>query len=422
MTIPKTGMSREAVLGELQAMRADDLDWHSGRVFSLVYDAGDDVQELMSDAARMYAAENGLNPLVFPSVGRMQQDIVDIAIGLLGGDPTSGTPVEGLAGWTTSGGTESILMAVKTAREWGRATRDEQEPEIVLATSAHAAFSKAAHYFGLKTVRVPVGDDYRADVDAMAGAITDHTVLVVASAPQYPQGVIDPVPEIAAFAADAGVLCHVDACMGGFLLPFLERAGHAIPPFDFRVPGVTSMSADVHKYGYANKGVSVVLYRDTDLQRRQAFVFSDWLGGFYASSGVAGSKATSPFAAAWAVLHHLGEDGYVRLATEAFDGRVALEAGVRAIPGLTVLGEPETAICAIAAVDPDALDVFLVGDGLRERGWYFDRQTPPDSLHATVQAGNARHVPELLVDFAAIVATVGDRRTEDRSTEYAALE
>ena len=238
----------------------------------------------------------------------------------------------------------------------------------MLATSAHAAFAKAAHYFGVKAVRVSVRDDFRVDVDAMAAAVNDHTVLVVGSAPQYPQGVVDPIEDIAALALDAGVLCHVDACMGGFVLPFLVKAGKPIPPFDFRVPGVTSMSADVHKYGYANKGVSVVLYRDEALRKRQAFVFSDWLGGFYASSGVAGSKPTSPYAAAWAVLHYIGEEGYIRLATEAYDGRIALEQGVRAIPGLTVVGSPESTLCAIAASDPEALDIFLVGDELRKAG------------------------------------------------------
>lgn len=417
MTLPKTGMTRDAVLGDLEAMRADDLDPYSGRLFSMIYDAGEDVRELLKDAARMYSAENALNPLVFPSTGQMQQDIVEIAADLLGGEE-----VDGVTGWMTSGGTESILMAVKTARDVARKERDEAEPEMVLATSAHAAFAKAAHYFGVKAVRIPVRDDFRADVDAMAAAINDHTVLVVGSAPQYPQGVVDPIADIAALAVDADILCHVDACMGGFVLPFLVKAGKPIPPFDFRVPGVTSMSADVHKYGYANKGASVVLYRTEALRKRQAFVFSDWLGGFYASSGVAGSKPTAPYAAAWAVLHYIGEDGYVRLATEAYDGRIALEAGVRAIPGLTIVGQPESTLCAIAASDPEAVDVFLVGDELRKQGWFFDRQAPPDSLHATVQAGNAKHIPALLDDLRRVVTEIGDRRTDDRSTEYASLE
>lgn len=417
MPLPKTGMQREQVLADLDAMRENDLDWRTGRIYSMVYDAGEDVQEIARDAARLYSAENALNPLVFPSTGQMQQDIVDIAVDLLGGEE-----VEGLAGWTTSGGTESILMAVKTARDAAKRARGETEPEIVLANSAHAAFAKACHYFGITEVRVPVGDDYRIDVDAMADAITDHTILIVASAPQYPQGVMDPVSEIAALAADAGIFCHVDACMGGFVLPFLARAGKPIPPFDFRVPGVTSISADVHKYGYANKGVSVVLYRNEELRKRQAFVFSDWLGGFYASSGVSGSKSASPYAAAWAVLHYIGEDGYTRLANESYDARIQLEAGIRALDGLTVVGRPDTTLCAIAAEDPDRLDVFLIGDELRARGWYFDRQAPPDSLHATLQASNAKQVPTLLDDFAEVLADVGTRRTADRSTEYASLE
>lgn len=417
MTLPKTGMQRDQVLADLDAMRANDLDWRTGRIYSMVYDAGEEVQELARDAARLYSAENALNPLVFPSTGQMQADIVDIAANLLGGEE-----VEGLAGWTTSGGTESILMAVKTARDAAKRDRGETEPELLLATSGHAAFAKACHYFGVKEVRVPVGEDYRVDVDAMAAAMTDHTVLVVASAPQYPQGVMDPVTEIAALAADAGAFCHVDACMGGFVLPFLARAGKPIPPFDFRVPGVTSISADVHKYGYANKGVSVILYRTEELRKRQAFVFTDWLGGFYASSGVSGSKSAAPYAAAWAVLHYIGEDGYVRLANESYEARVLLTDGIRALEGLTIVGNPDTTLCAIAAENPEEVDVFLIGDALRTRGWYFDRQGPPDSLHATLQASNAKQVPALLDDFAEVVTEVGHRRTSDRSTEYAALE
>lgn len=429
MELPERGMPGGEVLAELERMRADDLDPRSGRLFSLVYEVDEGaaaLEELLQTAAGLYLHENALNPLVFTAAGRIQQDVVDITATLLGGDdPGAGGEV---GGWMTSGGTESILMAVKAARDEARATRAADHPSvtaprIVLPTTAHAAFSKAAHYFGLETVRVPVRDDYRADVDAMAAAATDRTVLVVGSAPQYPQGVIDPIPELAALAASMGAGCHVDACMGGFVLPFLEMDGLDVGPWDLRVPGVTSMSADVHKYGYsAPKGASVVLYRTEALRRRQAFVFDGWLGGFYASSGVAGSRPVAPCAAAWAALHALGREGYVRLARTAYDGRVALAAGVEALPGLAVVGRPEVTLCAFGARDPSVLDTFAVGDALRARGWYFDRQGPPESLHATVTAGNAPRVPELLADLAACVVEVGDRRSADRSTQYASLE
>jgi len=244
----------------------------------------------------------------------------------------------------------------------------------------------------------------------------------VASAPSYPQGVVDPVPELAALASERGILCHVDACMGGFLLPFLERLGHVDLPWDFRVPGVTSISADVHKYGYAPKGVSTVTYRTRELRRYQTFVFDGWLGGAYGSPAMAGTRPAGPLAAAWAVLHHLGEEGYLRLADAAWGAARTLEAGVKAVPGLAVRGEPDATLLAFGAEDPAALDVFAVADVLGARGWYLDRQTPPDSLHATVTAGHAESVDELVADLAEAVAEVGGGRTTDRSTTYATLE
>jgi sphinganine-1-phosphate aldolase len=269
---------------------------------------------------------------------------------------------------------------------------------------------------------VPVGDDYRADAGAIAAAMESDTVLVVASAPSYPQGVIDPVPELAALAAERGVLCHVDACMGGFMLPFLERLGHVDRPWDFRVPGVTSISADVHKYGYAPKGVSTVTYRDRSLRRHQMFVFDGWLGGAYGSPAMAGTRPAGPLAAAWAVLQHLGEEGYLRLAGRAWDAARRLEDGVRGTPGLAVRGEPDATLVAFGAADPAALDIFAVGDELGERGWYLDRQTPPDSLHATVSAVHDGSVDQLVADLATAVARVGGGRAGDRSTTYATLE
>jgi glutamate/tyrosine decarboxylase-like PLP-dependent enzyme len=315
-------------------------------------------------------------------------------------------------------------MAVKAARERGRVERSIEEPELVLPISAHAAFHKAAHYFGLTVKRVPVRDDWRADVDAAAELVGPNTVLVVGSAPQYPQGVIDPIPELAALAADVGAGFHTDACMGGVVLPFMEARGEEVPPWDFGVEGVTSISADVHKLGYAPKGASVILHRNKDLRRHQTFVFDDWLGGFYASPSMQGSRAALPMACAWATMQHLGMEGYKRLTAATIGARRKMEAGARAIDGLTVLGEPEAQILAIA-VEPgyeDALDIFAVGDAMRARGWYHDRQTPPDSLHATVSAGNAPVVDQYLADLAACVAEVGGTRLTDRSTTYATLE
>ena len=289
---------------------------------------------------------------------------------------------------------------------------------MVAAESAHAAFTKAADYFDVELVRVPVDADFRVSAAAVAEACNADTIMVVGSAPTYPQGVIDPIADIAALALERGILCHVDACMGGFLLPFLAELGRLNEPFDFRVPGVTSMSADVHKYGYASKGVSVILYRTHELARKQLFVTTDWLGGFYASTAMAGTRPAGPVAAAWAALMHIGRNGYLELTRTAHDAALTLRAGIESIDGLAVRGDPPATVLAFGARDPDALDIFAVGERLTDQGWYLDRQNRPDSLHATVHAGSAATVPALVTDLRRTVKGVGKDRTDRRDTTY----
>lgn len=430
--LPLTGRSAAAVEADLEAFAADDKRPDLGRTFGLVYHAGDDVEEVVGRAHHRFVWHNALNPDVFPSLRRMTAEVVSASAWLLSGgavDAADPAVTGELAGFLTSGGTESILMGVKTAKVRAVEERGIEHGNVVLASSAHAAFNKACAYFGLEPRRVDVGPDYRCDVDAMADACDDDTVLVVASAPQYPQGVIDPVSDVAALAIDRDLNCHVDACMGGFTLPFLERAGLVAPEravWDFRVPGVTTISADIHKYGYAPKGVSVILHRDKASRRRQTFTFDGWLGGFYGSSGILGTKPGGPVAAAWAAMQYLGVEGYVAKASQAFGARVRLEAGVRAIEGLTVLGAPEVTLLALCAdpASPVAVDPFLVGDQLFGRGWHLDRQGPPDSLHASCAPiqDTGTILDDFLTDLRAVVAEVGRGRADDRSTNYAVLE
>ena len=413
--LPERGLPRDEVMRQLVAMKQGDQDWRGGRVFSLVYSAGDEVHELLQDALSLYSAENGLNVLAFPSIATMQHDIVSITATLLGADdPTAGGSVEG---YLTSGGTESLLQAVKTARDVGR-ERGIARPSVVAGESAHAAFTKAADYFDVDLVRVPVGDDFRTSAAALADACTEDTILVVGSAPSYPHGVIDPIADIADLARGRGILCHVDACMGGYLLPFLTELGRVDIPFDFRVPGVTSVSADVHKYGYASKGVSVILYRTHELARKQVFATTDWLGGFYASTAVAGTRPAGPIAAAWAAFMHIGHEGYLELTRTAHDAARALRSGIESVPGLTVRGDPPATVLAFGSRDPESLDIFAVGERLASQGWYLDRQNRPDSLHATVHAGSAATVPSLGEDLRRAVSTVGSSRTRERDTTY----
>lgn len=411
MPLPERGLPADEVLARVDALAAGDVDWRGGRAFSLAYHAGPEVEQVADEAARRFLSTNALNPLAFPSLGRMQADVVRMVADLLHGG-------EEAAGFLTSGGTESILLAVKAARERGRALGVER-PRMVLATTAHAAFTKAAQYFGVEDVRVPVGPDFRARPEAMAAAATPGTVLVVASAPSYPQGVVDPVGDLAAVAAERDALCHVDACMGGMTLPYLERLGHPVAAFDFRVPGVTSMSVDLHKYGYTAKGASVIVHRDRDLRRFQTFATDDWLGGRYASSGILGTKSGAPVASAWAVLHHLGDDGYLRLAADARAATEALVDGLAALPGARVLAPPDATLLAFTF---DGADPFAVGRALWERGWFVDQQQPPPSLHCTVSAAHGPVVAGFLTALASAVEEVTAAGATAGAAPYAVLE
>ena len=416
MNFPERGRPAHEILEALAQKRSRDARWREGRTFGMVYDGGPEVHEIAEAVAREFLHENALNTKAFPSLGEIQSEVCGWTASLMHGDAN-------VSGFMTSGGTESILCAVKAARERAKAERGVTAPEIVLPASAHAAFHKAAHYFGLKTHTVPVRADYRADVPAMAAHVNANTALVVGSAPQYPQGVVDAIPPLAELAQSVGASMHVDACMGGFVLPFAERLGHAIPPWDFRVEGVTTISADLHKLGYAPKGASVILHRNKQLRQYQTFVFDAWLGGLYASPNIQGTRAGMPMACAWAVMQRLGLEGYERLTRTTLETRDRMLGAIHAIPGLRVLGEPEAQIVAFTAEPGSGLDVFALGDALLARGgWFHDRQTPPDSLHSTLCAGNVPVIEEWARDLTACAEQLAGTRAADRSTNYATLE
>lgn len=416
MALPHHGASAQDVLGRLESFRDGDLRWKEGRAFSLAYYAGAEAYEVATDAYTRFSSENSLNTDAFPSLKKMQAEVIGNVCELLGGD-------EQTCGVFTSGGTESILTAVKGAREWGR-SRGITKPTMVLPTTAHAAFSKAAKYFDVESVRVPVRSDYRADVDAMAAAISPDTVLIVGSSPAYPQGVIDPIADLGSVAQEYDILFHVDACMG-FTLPWLERLGLIDTAWNFSVPGVTSMSCDLHKYGYTAKGASVLAHRSKELRKHQFFLTSDWLGGLYGSQAILGTRSGGSLASAWAMQQYFGVDGYTELARKAYNARVALQNAIKAIDGLSVRGEPDATLLAfgsdLALPENERIDIYAVGDHLWDRlGWYCDRQTPPDSLHCTVNAVHATVIDEFVTALRASVDHVrSSSASGDRTRAYA---
>ncbi len=384
----------DEVLARLRSLQTGDLPVHGGRTLAYVYDSGlPEVDRLGREAVAAYAASNGLDPTSFPSLLTMENELVGFACDLLSAPPTA-------VGSVTSGGTESVLLAVQAARD---SRPDIAAPSMVVPSTVHAAFHKAAHYFGVALRSVPVDASFRADVPAMTAAVDASTVLVVGSAPSYAHGVIDPIPELAAMAAERGIRCHVDACIGGWVLPYAERLGRPVPPWSFSVDGVTSISVDTHKYGYAPKGTSLLLHRTPELRRPQFFASADWPGYTMLNPTMQSTKSGGPLAGAWAVVRHLGSAGYLSLAASVFEAVDRIVAGVP--DGLSVVVPPDSTLVALSG--DASFDVFTVCDEMRDRGWYVQPQMSyagaPPTIHLSVSAATLASVDDLLVDLAASV-------------------
>jgi len=391
---PPGGTPAGEILDLVRSERSGDLDWRSGRAFSLVYNVDDpDLEALQHEIAGMFLHENALNPFRYITLLRMEAEILAFVRDLFGAGAAA----------LSSGGTESIFLAVLTAREDAR-SRGVAQPQLLCPTTAHPAFAKACHYLDVELTKLPVGPDGRADPERFADAVSDRTALVVGSAPCYPYGVIDPITDLAAIAAAAGTLCHVDACLGGYLLPFWEELGESVAPWDFRVEGVTSISADLHKYGYSYKGTSTILYRDRDLQQRQLFMYDDWPGGLYASMSTAGTRPGGPIAGAWATITHLGRTGYLRLADRVRTATHGFREAIDSIDLLQVTGDPDLSIFEFGAAPEATLDTDAVGDAMDERGWNLDRQ--PGGLHVMLSPGHDRVVDTFAADLRASLEEV----------------
>lgn len=398
MTMPEHGQPWAVLRDALKQKGRKDANWRDGRTAVYVFNAGEAVAEIQKEAYAAYMSENGLGPLAFPSLAQMERDVIDMALGLLHGPA-------GATGAMTSGGTDSITMAIKTARDFARAKGLGPGPaNIVLPQSAHLAFDKACHLMDIEVRRVPLRQDgsYQADVAAMAMACDASTLMLVGSAPNFPHGIMDPIEALGAVASAREIWLHVDACVGGYFAPFARRNGVPVPPFDFEVEGVCSISADLHKYGYAAKGASTVLFRSEALYAFMPFDLKGWSGAPMKTPTLSGTRPGGAISAAWAIMNHLGVEGYCRLQGEVCDTRERIEEGVRAL-GFEVLGKPLLGL--IAFRHPDVHSFAIYGE-LYKRGWFTSVTKEPPSLHLMLSPRHADYAEDYLLDLEASLSAV----------------
>ncbi len=396
--LPSEGLPREEILAEMEELNRREEDrWREGYVSGAVYHGDEAHIDFLN---RVYALHSQVNPLhtdLWPSATKYEAEIVSMTARMLGGD-------EDTCGVVSSGGTESILLAMKAYRDQAHHERGIRHPQMILPVTAHAAFDKASQYFRIKAIKVPVGEDMRARVKAVKRAINRNTAVIVGSAPAFPHGVVDPIEELSELARQRGIGFHTDACLGGFVLPWAEKLGYPVPPFDFRLPGVTSISADTHKYGYAAKGTSVVMYRSQDLLHHQFYKSTDWPGGLYFSPTFAGSRPGALSAACWASLLSVGEQGYLDATRAIMEAATTIKQGIGTIPQLRVLGDPLWVI----AFASDELDIYRVMEQMTHKGWSLNGLHRPACVHIAVtlrhtQLGVAERFVQDLRDSAAYV-------------------
>ena len=373
--IPAAGRARADILRDMQAMRDHEEEtWKDGFVSGAVYHGDQEHIEFLNQVYAMNSQSNPLHADVWPSTTKFEAEVVAMTSHMLGG---KGQDVHGTV---TSGGTESILLAMKTYRDSAREKKGITQPEMIVPITAHAAFDKASQYFNIKTVHIPIDENFRADVNAAKKAINKNTIVIVGSVPTFPHGAIDPIEELSELARQHGIGFHVDACLGGFVLPWAERLGYPVPKFDFRLAGVTSMSADTHKYGYAAKGTSVVLYRGLELLHYQYYTASDWPGGLYFSPTFAGSRPGALSAACWAALTSVGEQGYLDATKRILETAAKVKEGIGQIPELRVLGDP----LFVVAFASDSIDVYKVLDFMSNKKWSLNGLHKPTCVHLCV--------------------------------------
>lgn len=402
--LPETGRTHDVILAEMREMKGGDIDWQRGRAPLFVFKATDELHDLSRAAFFEYFTENALGGRrAFPSVKRMEDDVVDMALSLFNAPDDA-------QGFMSTGGTESIVQAIQTCRDWTRKQRKEPalRGNIVAAESAHPAFNKGAKLMDIEVRRAPVGADLRADPAAIEAMIDDETIMIVGSAPSFPYGVIDPIDALGALAERRGVWLHVDACVGGYLAPFAKMIGRDIPAFDFTVPGVSSISADLHKFGFCPKPASTVFYRTADKAEHHSFDFADWPNGRFMTSTIIGTRPAGGVAAAWATFEFLGIEGYKKIARDLMAFIDAYKAGIRDIRGLEILGNPHLSIVAYGSAE---MDVFRVAEIMQTKGWLPGLVQKPKAIHRMMSLIHAPALDEYLADVRAAVGVVRQEGT-----------
>ena len=375
--LPESGIDRNEILDEIKKITTlEEKRWKEGFVSGAVYHGDSEHIDFLNEVYALQSQSNPLHSDLFPSASKFESEIVSMTAQMLGADKTD----DEVCGVVTSGGTESILLAMKTYRDRGREVNDIRRPNIVIPVTAHAAFDKAGEYFKIKVKRIPADEKNQTDLNAVRKAANGNTICIVGSAPNFPHGIVDPNEEMSEIARQRGICFHVDACLGGFVLPWAEKLGYPVNPFDFRLPGVTSISVDTHKVGYAAKGTSVILYRTPELRRYQYYTISDWPGGLYFSPTFAGSRPGALSAACWAAMLSMGEDGYLEGVKQILETAEVIKKGIREISELNLMGNPLWVI----AFESKYLDIYKVMDQMTHKGWNLNGLHKPSCIHICI--------------------------------------
>lgn len=407
MNFPESGMDREKIYHLLANKKELDPKWHDGQTLSLVYHYNDEHLEFLKEVYGLYMQENGLNPLAFKSLKVMEDEVIQMVLDLFHAPGSA-------CGAVTTGGTESILLALRTYREYGKKIKGIKKPEAILPVTAHPAFMKGCDYFGIKPIVIESSADYRVNLKKVKAAINKNTIVVVGSAPQFPQGVIDPLEELSQLALEFDVPMHVDACVGGFYLPFMKNP----PVFDFRIPGVTSISADLHKYGYAAKGASTISYRDMKYMQHQFFVYENWPGGIYITANIPGSKSGGGVACAWATLKYFGKSGYQKLTQDTQEVADYVMNQINSLYPLCITGNPTMSIFSFNSQDPN-FDIYRVAEIMHKKGWQIDKQIRPRGLHMMITINHKNIAEKLCQDLKEAVEFVFQTPSLEASSEVA---